>query len=170
MKPTLYALLLSATLGADDFDTRQRWHRHLAAVPWLCLPGCWHDDAEVRDRCRRIVGWNPPAWVESAEHWEAYYLLMHGTEKEVNEHVDDGRDDWTSDRIARVARLEDRAKEIGLLTNGHVLNYYPGTWESVDRMRRRVLGLDPLVPAPRPVLPLLPVPFPFPFPIPQQMR
>jgi hypothetical protein len=166
MKPTLYALFLSATLGADDFATRQRWHKTLEALPWACLPGCYHDDAEVRDRCRRITGYAPPAWTESPEHWDALLLLMLGTEAEINRHIDDGQDEWTSERISRVCRLENLAKDIGLLTNGRVLNYYPGTWDSVVEMRRRVLGLDPIVPAPRPVIPLLPVPFGLPIPQP----
>lgn len=163
MKPTLYALFLSATLGADDFATRQRWHGHLKAVPLLCLPGCYHDDAEVRDRCRRIVGYNPPAWVDSPDHWLAITYLMLASEKELNEFIlgDGAMDAWGVAGGERVVWLENAAKDVGLLTGGNVLNYYPGTWDSVEAMRRRVYGLPALVPPPRPVLPL-PVPQPLP--------
>lgn len=163
MKPTLYALFLSATLGADDFNTRRAWHRRLEGVPLLCVPGCYHDDAEVRHRCRRIVGYNPPAWTDNADTWAAIPYLLLASEAQLNEFIvgDAATDGWGTVGTERVVWLENAAKAAGLLTNGHVLNYYPGTWESVEAMRRRVHGLPALVPAPRPVLPI-PVPLPLP--------
>lgn len=66
----LYALLITATLGADDFDTRDRWTELYKSSPLgrlICLPALWDDDPEVNYRARKITGVTLPEWAKDRE-------------------------------------------------------------------------------------------------------
>ncbi len=109
-----YAAFLAATLGADDFDTREQWTRTLSRGPLalLVVPAVWDDDPEVAHRARKVTGLGGlPDWAKTSLGWKAVVALT----QEPAECDAEAR--WWSDRRDenRANTLQATARELGLV-------------------------------------------------------
>jgi hypothetical protein len=110
----LYAAFLAATIGADDFDTRERWADALKGGPLavLAVPALWDDDPEVAFRARAVTGLDGmPRWFRTGLGWKAAAALT-------GEPVEcDAEARWWGDRRheERADTLQAVARELGLV-------------------------------------------------------
>jgi hypothetical protein len=142
----MYTAFLVATIGADDFDTRDRWTDLLSAPlfrPFL-IPGTFIDEPEVSYRCSRITGYRPGSYLLCAEDREAFFLLL-------AEPKCSGRDaEWWGDykHWQRTNVVERVAKASGIMATGEVINYgphYMERWLTIcrNRVRGKIVPSDP---------------------------
>lgn len=149
----LYAAFLAATLGADDFDTRQWWTDLLSAPLFrlAVLPGTLHEDAEVAYRCKKITGITPPYWLTDAAAREAHAALC-GDPKDA---AVDGMWWGCQSNRHRNQLLEQVARDTGIIDRGQVILYGPnetGKWLLIcrNRVRGKITAPDPEYYAPHP--------------------
>jgi hypothetical protein len=154
----LYTAFLAATLGADDFDTRDKWTDFFQATPVLkplLLPGTFSDDPEVAYRCKKITGYTPPYYVVDPAARKAY-LALYGDPKLAAEDAKWWGCPMNHHRNLLIERV---ARDTGIIPRAQVIMYGVADMEKWLRIcRHRVRGevcredpnyVPPIAPPPR---------------------
>ena len=144
----LYALLIAATLGADDFDTRDRWTRIYKSTPlgyFVVVPALWDDDPEVNYRARLVTGIHLPDWLRDRDNVRTVMHLCGCPHDAVEiERLAVYYGDQTLDGGKAGYRAEKVARLLGLVEPGNVM---PWGTDAARRWiwwcRARHAGLDP---------------------------
>ncbi len=131
----LWLALLGATLGSDDFYTRNMWSKSFSSFKltrFACLAGVNHPDVEVAYRCRQVFGMKRINLFDESDEI-LLLLVLGGTNEEVGKYLGN----WGY--MERCDRLEQVGWRTGLLDRWRRIFYGPTeTTTAVLEMRIRI--------------------------------